>query len=211
MLGSRRLSWFARRSRWPGPRAPACRPLRRSANGSRSWRRPGTCNNSSCVPRRRLRPRHIRPLPAPPFRSPNRRGAPEWSGQPGSSGHPLMTTEAILRGGREFRQLPGEAVAGSRAARRHPGDLRGHTTPGLSPDLRIMDLMDAQPEFTKAFWDYLDLLVNDTRIKRGQEILAQHRAIFDASREGSTASTAISSWRSGGSNRISAPRAAIGR
>jgi len=24
-----------------------------------------------------------------------------------------------------------------------------------------MDLVDAQPEFTKAFWDYLDILVND--------------------------------------------------
>jgi lytic murein transglycosylase len=43
-----------------------------------------------------------------------------------------------------------------------------------------MDLMDAQPEFTKAFWDYLDLLVNDSRIKRGQEILAQYRTTFDA-------------------------------
>jgi lytic murein transglycosylase len=43
-----------------------------------------------------------------------------------------------------------------------------------------MDLMDAQPEFTKAFWDYLDILVNDARIKRGQEILAQYRTQFDA-------------------------------
>ncbi|MEZ5889668.1 MAG: hypothetical protein R3D52_05005 [Xanthobacteraceae bacterium] len=27
-----------------------------------------------------------------------------------------------------------------------------------------MDLMDLQPEFTKALWDYLDLLVNDAKI-----------------------------------------------
>ena len=27
-----------------------------------------------------------------------------------------------------------------------------------------MDLLDAQPEFTKAFWDYLDILVSDARI-----------------------------------------------
>jgi membrane-bound lytic murein transglycosylase B len=40
--------------------------------------------------------------------------------------------------------------------------------------------VDAQPEFTKAFWDYLDLLVNDARIKRGGEILAQYRTVFDA-------------------------------
>ena len=50
---------------------------------------------------------------------------------------------------------------------------------GLTPDLRIMDLMDAQPEFTKAFWDYLDILVNDARIANGREILAKHKAIFD--------------------------------
>ena len=39
---------------------------------------------------------------------------------------------------------------------------------GLTPDLRIMDLMDSQPEFTKAFWDYLDILVNDARVQNGR-------------------------------------------
>src|SRR5438034_184139 len=53
-------------------------------------------------------------------------------------------------------------------------------TAGLTPDLRIMDLMDAQPEFTKSFWDYLDILVSDARIENGRAVLAQHRAIFDA-------------------------------
>ena len=42
-----------------------------------------------------------------------------------------------------------------------------------------MDLVDAQPEFTKAFWDYLDILVNDARIANGREMLAKHKAIFD--------------------------------
>ena len=46
--------------------------------------------------------------------------------------------------------------------------------------LRIMDLLDSQPEFTKSFWDYLDLLVNEDRIQNGRAILAQHRATFDA-------------------------------
>src|SRR5262245_47276994 len=43
-----------------------------------------------------------------------------------------------------------------------------------------MDLVDAQPEFAKAVWDYLDILVTDARIARGREMLATHRAIFDA-------------------------------
>ena len=43
-----------------------------------------------------------------------------------------------------------------------------------------MDLLDAQPEFTKAFWEYLDMLVSEERIARGNEMLAQYRAAFDA-------------------------------
>jgi membrane-bound lytic murein transglycosylase B len=51
---------------------------------------------------------------------------------------------------------------------------------GLTPDLRIMDLLDSQPEFTKSIWDYLDILVNEDRVRNGRAILAQHRAAFDA-------------------------------
>ena len=43
-----------------------------------------------------------------------------------------------------------------------------------------MDLMDAQPEFTKSIWDYLDILVNDNRLAKGKEILAKYKAEFDA-------------------------------
>ena len=39
--------------------------------------------------------------------------------------------------------------------------------------------MDAQPEFTKAFWDYLDILVHDQRIAGGRELLAKYKAVFD--------------------------------
>ena len=42
-------------------------------------------------------------------------------------------------------------------------------TAGLTPDLSIMDLLDAQPEFNKSPWDYLDTLVNDERIARGRD------------------------------------------
>jgi lytic murein transglycosylase len=105
--------------------------------------------------------------------------APEWSGQSGSSGHPLMTAEAILAAAANFgtclENLWPEAAR--RGVTRATFDAN---TRGLTPDLRIMDLVDAQPEFTKAFWDYLDLLVNDARIKRGGEILAQYRPVFDA-------------------------------
>jgi membrane-bound lytic murein transglycosylase B len=105
--------------------------------------------------------------------------AADWSGQPGSSGHPQMTTEAILAAAANFRScLEGLwPDAAKRGVTRATFDTY---TNGLTPDLRIMDLMDTQPEFTKAFWDYLDLLVNESRIKRGREILAQYRTVFDA-------------------------------
>ncbi len=40
--------------------------------------------------------------------------------------------------------------------------------------------MDSQPEFTKAIWDYLDILVNDNRLAKGREILAKYKPQFDA-------------------------------
>jgi lytic murein transglycosylase len=67
------------------------------------------------------------------------------------------------------------------AARRNisRADFDRHTA-GLTPELRIMDLLDAQPEFTKSFWDYLDILVNDARIENGRALLARYRPTFDA-------------------------------
>jgi len=106
-------------------------------------------------------------------------GAPEWSGQSGSSGHPLMTAEAVLEAAANFNNCL-EALWPDAARRGVMREIFDTHTRDLTPDLRIMDLMDAQPEFTKAFWEYLDLLVSDNRIKRGREVLEQHRAVFDA-------------------------------
>ncbi len=102
-----------------------------------------------------------------------------WSGTDGASGHPLMTAAAIRDAAANFdnclsQYFPDAAKRGVTAANYQ------RFTQGLTPDLRIMDLLDAQPEFTKAVWDYLDLLVTDERIARGREILAQYKPIFDA-------------------------------
>ena len=104
---------------------------------------------------------------------------PPWSGESGASGHPLMTSDAIRAAAANFRQCVGELwpLAARRQVTRESFDT---LTRDLTPDLRIMDLLDNQPEFTKSFWDYLDVLVNDDRIAKGREMLTQHRAIFDA-------------------------------
>ena len=107
------------------------------------------------------------------------RAPPEWSGESGSSGHPLMTADAIRSAAANFHGCL-EALwpqAERRGVSRAVFDAQ---TAALTPDLRIMDLLDAQPEFTKAIWDYLDLLVSEDRIQNGRAILATHRATFDA-------------------------------
>ncbi|MDQ2953918.1 MAG: lytic murein transglycosylase [Pseudomonadota bacterium] len=103
----------------------------------------------------------------------------DWSGESGASGHPLMAADAIRNAAANFDQCL--ARIAPEAERRGVSRATYQAqTRGLTPDLKIMDLVDAQPEFTKAFWEYLDLLVNEERILRGREILAQNRASFDA-------------------------------
>jgi lytic murein transglycosylase len=54
-----------------------------------------------------------------------------------------------------------------------------HVT-ALTPELKIMDFLDAQPEFTRTFWEYLELLVNEERIQKGRELLKRYQDQFAA-------------------------------
>ena len=103
----------------------------------------------------------------------------EWSGESGSSGDPRMTAGAIRAAAADFH----DCIEGLWPAAARRGVSRGvfaRYTVALAPDLRIMDLLDGQPEFTKSFWDYLDLLVSDARIGQGRALLEKYRATFDA-------------------------------
>ncbi|WOH65657.1 lytic murein transglycosylase [Bradyrhizobium sp. BWA-3-5] len=115
-----------------------------------------------------------------PQAAPGPNGAPPpWSGEDGASGHPLMTADAIRQAAANFQNCV--ASMWPDAARRNISQENFQRfTAGLEPDLRIMDLMDSQPEFTKAIWDYLDILVNDNRLAKGREILAKYKPQFDA-------------------------------
>jgi membrane-bound lytic murein transglycosylase B len=106
-------------------------------------------------------------------------GPGEWSGQPGASGDPSMTSDAIRAAAADF----GNCLEGLWADAARRGISRANYeryTAGLTPDLHIMDLLDAQPEFTKSPWDYLDVLVNDDRTARGRQLVAQNASTFDA-------------------------------
>jgi len=102
----------------------------------------------------------------------------EWTGESGSSGHPLMQASEIRKAAANFESCLESMwpLAQKRNVSRATYDK--YVT-GLTPDLRIMDLLDAQPEFTKAFWDYLDILVSDARIQGGRDLLAKHKAVLD--------------------------------
>ena len=106
---------------------------------------------------------------------------PEPAAPPAAEGstHPLMTPQAIAAATADFgvcleRLWPQAAKRGVSRATYETYALT------LTPDLKIMEFMDSQPEFTRALWDYLDFLVTDARIARGREILAQYASIFDA-------------------------------
>lgn len=46
-------------------------------------------------------------------------------------------------------------------------------TASLAPDMKVLDLLDYQPEFRTPIWDYLAGLVDDERVADGQAMLAQ--------------------------------------
>src|SRR5215475_3032511 len=117
--------------------------------------------------------------PPPQAAVPGATGSIPWSGEDGASGHPLMTASAIREAAANFDNCI--AAMWPDAARRNISrESFERFTAGLAPDLRIMDLMDAHPEYTKSIWDYLDILVNDARLAKGREILAKYKAQFDA-------------------------------
>jgi peptidoglycan lytic transglycosylase B len=106
-------------------------------------------------------------------------GAPQWSGRSGASGDPRMSADAIRAAAASF----GDCLEHLWPEAARHGVKRGNferLTAGLTPDLSIMDKLDAQPEFTKAPWDYLDLLVSDQRVERGRALLAEYAPAFAA-------------------------------
>jgi len=110
---------------------------------------------------------------------PAAQAAPPWSGESGSSGHPLMTADAIRAAAANFH----DCIERLWPAAAHRGVSRNvfhKYTDSLTPDLRIMDLLDNQPEFTKSFWNYLDILVTNERIEQGRALLEKYRSTFDS-------------------------------
>ena len=68
----------------------------------------------------------------------------------------------------------GDCLAGLRgqaAVAGVSGDSFDTHTRDLAPDMGVLELLDAQPEFTTPIWDYLAALVDEQRISDGQAML----------------------------------------
>lgn len=72
-------------------------------------------------------------------------------------------------------QFRGEALASGVSAQ-----LYDTVTAGLSPDPRVPNLVETQPEFTTPMWDYLDARVSSSRIDRGRAALSRNSDLFAA-------------------------------
>jgi len=59
------------------------------------------------------------------------------------------------------------------AAKGISGQAFDLATRGIEPDLKILELMDNQPEFKTPIWDYLAALVDDERVQDGKAAMRQ--------------------------------------
>jgi len=95
------------------------------------------------------------------------------------NGHPLMSPQALAQAEANFPSC----IAGMWPLAQAKGVSRRSfeaLTAGLTPDMKIMTFMDAQPEFSKPMGEYVNMLVSERRVTRGKEILARYKPIFDA-------------------------------
>jgi lytic murein transglycosylase len=54
---------------------------------------------------------------------------------------------------------------------------------GVTPDMKVIEAMNNQPEFKTPIWDYLGALVDDERIEEGRQMLRQHAATLSAAEQ----------------------------
>ncbi|MGX9718501.1 lytic murein transglycosylase [Stenotrophomonas acidaminiphila] len=66
----------------------------------------------------------------------------------------------------------------------------------VAPDMSVLPLLDAQPEFTTPIWDYLAALVDAQRVADGRAMLATHRELLEriAAEYGVDPATVVAVW-----------------
>jgi lytic murein transglycosylase len=77
-------------------------------------------------------------------------------------------------------------VAGLRSAAMDAGvsgAVFDRTMAGVTPDPKVIEAMNNQPEFRTPIWDYLGALVDEERVEDGRRMLRQHAATLAAAEE----------------------------
>jgi lytic murein transglycosylase len=86
-------------------------------------------------------------------------------------GLPLLAAPAAAQS--DFRAcLAG--LKGQAAAKGVSGATYDAATAGVQPDMKILELMDNQPEFKTPIWDYLGFLVDEERVEEGRAAMRRH-------------------------------------
>lgn len=69
-------------------------------------------------------------------------------------------------------------------------------TQNLTPDYSVISKLDYQPEFSTPIWDYLSGLVDDERVAKGREKIAQYRDVLNrvSTAYGVPAETVVAVW-----------------
>jgi lytic murein transglycosylase len=82
------------------------------------------------------------------------------------------------------------------AAKGVSGATFDSATRGLEPDMKVIELMNNQPEFKTPIWDYLATLVDEEKVAEGQAMLRRHAATLAAaeSRFGVDRHTIVAVW-----------------
>ncbi|OJY36543.1 MAG: lytic transglycosylase [Rhizobiales bacterium 65-9] len=67
---------------------------------------------------------------------------------------------------------------------------------GLQPDMKVIELMQNQPEFKTPIWDYLGTLVDDEKVAEGRRMLSQYASTLAAAeqRYGVDRHTIVAVW-----------------
>jgi lytic murein transglycosylase len=112
----------------------------------------------------------------------------------------LAALAMILHAGPSAAQADFRSCLGGLRASALGAGVSGATfdkaTSGLEPDMKVLDFLNDQPEFTTPIWDYLAGLVDDERIADGKAAMRQWSAALSTaeSRYGVDRATVVAVW-----------------
>jgi membrane-bound lytic murein transglycosylase B len=77
-----------------------------------------------------------------------------------------------------------------------PSQVASAALSGLSPDMKVIEAMNNQPEFRTPIWDYLGALVDEERVQEGRALLQRHASTLAAAeqRYGVDRHTIVAVW-----------------